>query len=949
MNLDPRLPDLFAEALELEGAAREGYLLRLEEESPALAAEVRSLLERGAAGAHRFAGSVWDRIAPEVDSAALLPESIGPYRIVSEIGRGGMGRVFLAEEVREAFTRQLALKVIDRPWGAPDRLRRFRSEVRILASLEHPGIARFLDGGALPDGTWFLALEHVEGEDLVTAARRRGLSIDERVRLLIEVLAAVDYAHEQGIVHRDLKPANILVDQFGRPRLLDFGVAKLLEDEGADSLAVTEPELRIFTPAYASPEQFEGTAVAATADIYSAGVLLYELLTGSRPFGAAGTSRADLEREVLSSEPLPPSDRLRATTESAPRRRRRSDESGEPDDAAIALPGAQRSISRDLDAICLKALRRDPAARYSSAREFAADLERCLAGEPVEASRGAFRYRLRSIFGLHRRRRWALAAAALLSVGVISVLALRWGGEVPPSIAEPAARPFPFSAADQPPIEELVRRFDAAPADVEAGAGLAIALVREQRPEEATLIIARLRQIPNAADDPLVDYVEATLAHQRGVPQQALILFERALAGAKATGRGELVGQIRASRGRLLSTLGRRKEAQSEMEKASSEFESAGDLSSLARVLNDLAIERFQSNELTAAAELLERALVATRAASPTNTGATFLLNLGGVDVLRGRPDLAEARYREAAETFRDLDRPYKLSRALSGLAGALWEQGRAEEGAKTLAEAIELGRPGPSASALGVTLHDLGCRRLEAGDVSGAAAAADELDRLLGGIGAAEEAAPGEILRALIAQAVGEPAVALERLAAARRLYSGAGAQDALADVDLQEADLRVAIGDLAVARALVESTLVPLRGRGSRTAVIAGEILLARIDVRTGDFSAARRRLDGAGKATETKHVVGLQIALAAARSQLAAAEGRLDDARAATEGAQELAERAGRRATALGFEVDLASLELVRGHRPEALQRAAAAERAAREAGWLATAERARQIGA
>ena len=948
MNLDPRLPDLFAEALELEGAAREGYLLRLEEASPALAAEIRSLLERGAAGAHRFAGSVWDRIAPEDDSAALLPESIGPYRIVAEIGRGGMGRVFLAEEVREAFTRQLALKVIDRPWGAPDRLRRFRSEVRILASLEHPGIARFLDGGALPDGTWFLALEHVEGEDLVTAARRRELSIDERVRLVIEVLAAVDYAHEQGIVHRDLKPANILVDRFGRTRLLDFGVAKLLEDEGPGSLTVTEPELRVFTPAYASPEQFEGTTVAATADIYSAGVVLYELLTGSRPFGAAGSSRADLEREVLSSEPLPPSNRLRATTESAPRHRRSSDESGEPDDTAIALPGAQRSISRDLDAICLKALRRDPAARYGSAQEFAADLERYLAGEPVEASRGAFRYRLRSIFGLHRRRRWALAAAALLSVGVLSVLALRWGGEVPPPVAEPAARPFPFSAADQPPVEELVRRFEAASADVEAGAGLAIALVREQRQEEATLIVARLRQIPGAAEDPLVDYVEASLVHQRGVPQQALILFERALARAVATGRGELVGQIRASRGRLLSTLGRRNEAQSEMEKASAEFERAGDLASLARVLNDLAIERIQANELSEAAQLLERALVATRAASPTNTGATFLGNLANLDVLRGRPDLAEARYLEVAEIFRDLDRPFRLSRILSSLASAVWEQGRAEEAGRILDEAIDLGRPGAAASGLGAALSDRGRWRIEAGDIEGAMAAADELNRLLGKVGAGEDIAPGEILRALLADVSGQPAVALEHLAAARRLYASAGAQEMLADLDLQQAELHIALGDLFAARQLAESTIAPLRGRGPRTAVISGEILLARIDVRTGDLVAAMRRLDGAAKAPETSHVVGLQIALAAARGELAAAEGRLDDARTALAGAQELAARAGRHATALGFEVDLVSIELSQGSRSDALRRAAEAEVAARKAGWLATAERARQIG-
>ena len=245
-----------------------------------------------------------------VDPFLAGPRTLGDYELVREIGRGGMGRVYLAEEVREAFTRQLALKVIDRPWGASDRERRFRSEVRILASLEHPGIARFLEGGELPGGTLFLALEYVDGQDILTFANQRGLATDERVRLVVEVLGAVAYAHQQGVVHRDLKPPNILVDRFGRTRLLDFGVAKLLEEDGASAHPLTEPELRVFTPAYASPEQFSGKPVSVASDIYSAAVLLYELLTGSRPFGGAGSSRAQLERDVLSSEPSPPRRRL---------------------------------------------------------------------------------------------------------------------------------------------------------------------------------------------------------------------------------------------------------------------------------------------------------------------------------------------------------------------------------------------------------------------------------------------------------------------------------------------------------------------------------------------------------------------------------------------------------------------------------------------------------------
>ncbi|MDQ1346823.1 MAG: eukaryotic-like serine/threonine-protein kinase, partial [Acidobacteriota bacterium] len=235
MSRDPRLPDLFAEASERQGEARERFLADLDSAAPEVAAEIRLLLARGAAGERRLSGTAWERFAAGEDLAERLPQRIGPYRILAEIGRGGMGRVYLAEEVREAFTRQLALKVIDRPWGASDRERRFRSEVRILASLEHPGIARFLEGGELPGGTLFLALEYVDGQDILTFANQRGLATDERVRLVVEVLGAVAYAHEQGVVHRDLKPANIMIRDDGTVKVLDFGLAKAWMDDLASA------------------------------------------------------------------------------------------------------------------------------------------------------------------------------------------------------------------------------------------------------------------------------------------------------------------------------------------------------------------------------------------------------------------------------------------------------------------------------------------------------------------------------------------------------------------------------------------------------------------------------------------------------------------------------------------------------------------------------------------
>jgi serine/threonine protein kinase/tetratricopeptide (TPR) repeat protein len=951
MTLDPRLPELFAEARERLGEERESYLAALGREAPELAAEVRALLESGADGERRFAGTVWERFASAEESLGGLPKRIGPYRIVAELGHGGMGRVFLAEEVREAFQRQLALKVIDRPWRASDRARRFRSEVRILASLEHPGIARFLEGGELADGTLFLALEYVQGEDLLTFAEQRGLSTDERVRLVVEVLGAVAYAHEQGVVHRDLKPANILVDRFGRTRLLDFGVAKLLDGEDAPQHH-TELALRMFTPAYASPEQFAGEPVSAATDIYSAGVLLYELLTGSRPFGGSGTSRSDLEREVLASEPRPPSVRLRettaattakattktTTTATAKRRGSRTEDAAE---------GQRREIARGLDAVCLQALRREPAERYPSARAFAADLERYLAGEAVEARLVSARSGARSGLRGQPRARWRLAAlAALLIAAVAAGLVTSRGGE-PVAPAAAAARPFPFSAAAMPALGELVRRFDAEPANVDAGAGLAIALVREQRPEEAALIVARLRQIPTAADDPLVDYVEATIAVHRGTPQQALILFERALGRAVATGRGELIGQIRAARGRLLGTLGRRAEAKTEMETAIAEFERAGDPASLARVQNDLAIELAQANDLAGASRLLERALAATRAASPTNSGATILANLGSLQVLRGRPDLAEIRLREVVGIFRSLDRPPKLAFALDNLAQALWEQGRASAARDCIDEAIELGRSGPAASILDAAYLHRGQWDLEQGAVGSAIAAAEGIERLAREVGTSQVAARGAFLGGLVARTLGRPAEALERFATARRLFAGAGATEQVAELDLEEAGLLSSMGELAQARVRVDATVEPLRGHGDRVDLLAGEILLVRLDVREGDLESAARRLALLRSAGEKSPVVGLRIALLAAGAELAKAEGRSDDARRILESARRLAEEAGRKATALELRLDRAAVDLASGNRQAALRESAEVERMASAVGWLAIETRARGL--
>jgi tRNA A-37 threonylcarbamoyl transferase component Bud32 len=407
VNPDPRLPDLFAQASELEGEAQAAWLAGLRLEDETLAREVAELLAASAADTGRFETPAWERLPPEGEKpAAPAPERVGSYRILREIGRGGMGRVFLAEQEEAAFRRTVALKVIDHPVVAEDMVRRFRDEVRILAGLEHPGIARFFDGGRAADGTWFLALEYVEGEDLLAFVRRWNLDLRARVELFLQVLEAVDFAHRRLVVHRDLKPANVLVDADGRARLLDFGISKIVDPDADDSLSL-HTELRAFTPAYASPEQLRGERATVATDVYSLGVMLYEILAGRRPF--ARRNQADLGRD-----PEPPSTAARQP-------------SAAPDDSQETSTLIRwRDLTGDLDAVTLKALRGEPESRYHSAAAFADDLRRWLAGEPVEAHRGGRRYRLAKFVARHRLSLSAATAICLaLAAGFSAALEQR--------------------------------------------------------------------------------------------------------------------------------------------------------------------------------------------------------------------------------------------------------------------------------------------------------------------------------------------------------------------------------------------------------------------------------------------------------------------------------------------------------------------------------------------
>ncbi len=899
------LPDLFAEASELAPEARESWLQELALIRPEAAAEVRSLLAAAGRGEQWIARPLAAREALVDATGSGDPERVGPFRIEREIGRGGMGRVFLAIEEREAFQRRVALKLLDAAHPSAEAIRRFRAEVRLLAALEHPGVARFLDGGQSADGTWYLALEYVEGQDLIHYAKSHRLDIPARVRLFLQVLAAVEYAHQRQVVHRDLKPGNILVDAAGRAHLLDFGISKLVAEPDHPAGVAPEPgalprdgsathtELRLLTPAYASPEQIRGGPVGPASDIYSLGVVFYELLAGVHPYGGERSSRHEIEQAALAGQPEPPSTAARRTG------------SGVAGTASPTTAGSRRRIARDLDAICLRALGKEAGERYTTVAAFSRDLERFLAGHPVEARRGGMRYRLGRLLLRHRA---ALASLATLAAAVGVTLAIQRAATSDSAapvraVAQPRPQPFPFSTSKLPDIEELQSRFDREPANTEAGAALAISLLRADRDREAALILARLRQIPGGDRDPLVNYVDGALASEKSEPQRALALYSRALDESIATGRGELIGQIRASRGRVLSTLGRREEGGREMDRARADFEAAGDLASLARVLNDLGIDAAQRNELAKAEDLLERALVATKAASPDNTGATQLGNLAHLAALQGHLEIAERRYREVVEIFRELDRPGKEAVQLDGLANTLWLLGRADEARETSARAIEIAREKGDAGALLQYLYLHAKMAVLSGSLAGVEAEIAEIERLTASSGMNLGLALVDDLRGRLLLLSGDHEAAAKRLQECLRMMREAGAEDNLAEVELTLAGIHLEAGDLAAARAAAERAAAPLRAGGDRGELIQAAAVLARIDALEGKVDAAQRRLSAISSVAAAAETVDLRGDYLAAQAAVAKASGRPDEARAALAEAHRVATASGRGSRSAG----------------------------------------------
>jgi len=440
------LSALYETADALDGAALDGWLAGLQAKAHPLLGQLQQML--AACSKVRGNGFLATLPALPVEPEPLVHEwaqgsRVGPYRLIRHVGQGGMAEVWLAQRDDGAFRRQVAIKLLFRTASSTQRdsfAQRFARERDILASLNHPHIAGLHDAGVTPSGQPWLALEYVEGEPLTIWCDKNALGIEGRVRLFRQVLLAVQHAHANLVIHRDLKPGNILVTAQGEVRLLDFGIAKLMEAEGEarDETELTRVAGRPLTVQYASPEQLLGEALTTASDVYSLGVVLYELLCGQRPYELKMESAAQLEQAIVDLDPRAPSRRTLGDAIAGAR--------------GTTPKALQKRLAGDLDAITLRALAKQPERRYASVEALRADLDRWLAGEPVQATPPGTAYRLGK-FALRHRWGVGLGAAAVLALIGVAAVAVVMGLQAREESARAvAARDFMlniFQRADQ--------------------------------------------------------------------------------------------------------------------------------------------------------------------------------------------------------------------------------------------------------------------------------------------------------------------------------------------------------------------------------------------------------------------------------------------------------------------------------------------------------------------
>jgi serine/threonine-protein kinase len=691
-----RLEDVFAEVAALPEGERDRRLAELCGRDLELRSEIASLLAADAS-----AGDFLERSPIPADAApppsSALGLRLGPWRVVSRLGQGGMADVYLGARDDGEFHRQVAVKIFRQDADRAGLVDRFRAERQILASLDHPNIARLLDGGTTADGLPYLVMEHIDGIPIDRYCRERNLGIDARIDLFRQVCAAVQYAHQNLVVHRDIKPSNILVTPDGRPHLLDFGIAKLLEGSAlADP--PTRTGQRLMTPHYASPEQVEGRPVTTASDVYSLGVLLYVLLTGSLPYRLDPGRVGAVEQAVLEQEPAPPSH-------------------------ALAAGGGDRRLAGDLDNIVLMALRKEPRRRYPSVELLAEDLRLYREGMPVRARPATWSYRTARFVGRHRVGVGLAAGLFLL------VLALAVGMTLQ---AARLARQRDEIRRERDKAVEVARLLENvfAVSDPNKARGETIT-ARELLDQGAARVQGELKGQPEvqAALAATIGKAYANL----GLNDRSLPLIERSL-----TLRRRIYGAEHPDVAESLDALGILAQVRGDLDRAEALHRQAlamrekllgPDDPAVADTLNSLGTDLCAKAQYAAAEPLFRRALALNRRrfGNAHPEVATNLGNLGLLEKQLGHHAAAEALYREALAIMRQVYGPAHPSIALqlNNLATLQMERGDFAAAEASYREALAVAHRlyGEEHPDIALQLHNLGSLAAYRGDSAGAEA----------------------------------------------------------------------------------------------------------------------------------------------------------------------------------------------------------------------------------
>jgi serine/threonine-protein kinase len=724
LDLFRRAEELFLRVIALPEAERASAVDEACRGDSALAREVHSMLEH----ARRMGGFLEE---PALGADFGLPSQqawtaedltgqlVGRFRLERCIGSGGMGTVYLASRADAEFSQRVAIKLVKRGMDSDEILRRFRAERQTLAGLHHPNIALLLDGGVTDSGQPYLVMEYVEGEPIDRYCDRHRLPIEERLALFLTICDAVRHAHQNLVIHRDLKPANILVSRDGIPKLVDFGIAKLIAP--GERPHATMPQERRLTPEYASPEQVTGRPVTTSSDIYSLGVVLYELLCGRQPYHFPTRTPAEIERVVAEgTAPLPSQVVTRVE------RIERRDDAGEPltpdgvGHARSVRPDAlARRLRGDLDTIVLMALRKEPERRYASVDHLAGDIRRHLAGLPVSAHRDTFGYRFAK-FARRHRVGTALGAAALLLLGA-AVSTVVWQARVASRQRDAALAANEQSAATVQFLQQML-------ASVNPGERGPTVTVREVLDEAAVRVEHEL------ASQPLV---QASLRTTIGRTYLSLGLLDASEVQLRRAleQRRELLGPRTRDVAYSLCDLGDLLYARQSLDEAQGVIQQALDLfrdlsgarsTDTANALTRLGAVQWAKGELTEAEAAHHDALAIRREAGASSLEVAESLNaLSGVFLAQDRLDEAEPCLTETLEIRRSQLGPEHplVAETLDNLAVVTYRKGDLERAERLYRDALDLERKvlGDTHPDVAITQKNLAVLYLKRGDLAAA------------------------------------------------------------------------------------------------------------------------------------------------------------------------------------------------------------------------------------